>query len=65
MSAATIYRLPIKKAAEAFGISYTRIYEAVTNGDLPAIRFGTRWLVKPDDVEAWIVSNGTSNEVAS
>lgn len=61
----TIYRLPIKKAAEAFGVSYTRIYGAVTDGELPAVRFGTRWLVKPDDVEAWITSNGTSNQVAS
>lgn len=64
MTTETVYRLPIKKAAAAFGISYSTIYKAVTEGDLPAIRFGTRWLVKPDDVEAWIVGNGTSNEVA-
>ena len=64
MTTETVYRLPIKKAAAAFGIGYTRIYEAVTTGDLPAIRFGTRWLVKPEDVETWIVTVGTSNEVA-
>ena len=59
-----VYRLPIKKAAGAFGISYSTIYKAVTEGDLPAVRFGTRWLVKPEDVETWIVTVGTSNEVA-
>lgn len=58
----TVYRLPLKKAAEAFGISYTRIYEGVTNGDLPAVRFGTRWLVTPDDVEAWILANSETNQ---
>lgn len=56
------YRLPIKKAADAFGLSYSLIYRAVVDGDLPAVRFRSRWLVRPEDVEAWITENGTSNQ---
>lgn len=54
MTAATVYRLGLKDAAAAFGVSYTFIYEAVKSGDLPAIRPARSWLVKPDDVEAWL-----------
>lgn len=55
MSATTVYRLGLKDAAAAFGISYTAIYEAVKAGDLPAIRPMRSWLVVPADVEAWLV----------
>lgn len=58
-----VHRLGLKAAAASFGISYSRIYEGVTNGELPAIRFGVRWLVKPEDVEQWITDNGTSNQL--
>ena len=54
MTAPTVYRLGLKDAAAAFGISYTAIYEAVKSGDLPAIRPMRSWLVKPSDVEAWL-----------
>ena len=54
MTTATVYRLGLKDAAAAFGVSYTFIYEAVKSGDLPAIRPARSWLVKPDDVEAWL-----------
>lgn len=60
----TVYYLPIKKAAEAFGVSYSQIYKAVTDGDLVAIQNGTRWLVKPADVDSWLVANSRTNQIA-
>lgn len=62
MSVDKVYRLGLKDAAAAFGISYSRIYEGVTNGELVAVRFGVRWLVKPEDVETWITNNSESNQ---
>ena len=50
------YRLTLKDACRAFGISYTTLYEAVKAGDVAAIRPFRSWLVKPADVEAWLVS---------
>lgn len=54
-TAPTVHRMGLKDACAAFGISYTVLYEAVQAGDVPAIQPMRAWLVKPEDVEAWLV----------
>ena len=49
-------RMTLKQACEDFAISYTAVYEAVRAGDLPAIKPLGSWLVRPEDVEEWLVS---------
>lgn len=55
------YRLPLKVAAAAFGVGYQRLYDAVRADELPALQVGVRWLVRPDDVEAYLQQVGTPN----
>lgn len=55
------YRLPLKEAARGFGVGYMALWTAVKEGELAAIQFKTRWLVRPEDVEDFIVRNGTAN----
>lgn len=57
----TVYRLGLKDAAASFGVGYMAIWQAVKAGDLPALKVGTRWLVKPDDVENYLQRVGTTN----
>ena len=51
----TAHRMNLKDACASFGISYTFLYEAVKAGQVPAIKPARSYLVKPDDVEAWLV----------
>lgn len=60
MSATThapdVYRMSLKDACRAFGVSYTVLYEAVKAGEIAnAIQPMRSWLVRPEDVEAWLV----------
>lgn len=56
-----LFRLPLKVAAAAFGVGYQRLYDAVRADELPALQVGTRWLVRPDDVEEYLQSIGAPN----
>jgi len=42
------------EAARLAGIGRTRLYEAITNGELPSLKLGTRRLIKLADLEAWL-----------
>ena len=53
---ADAYRLTLKDACAKFGISYTTLYEAVKAEDVPAIKPFRSYLVKPDDLDAWLVA---------
>lgn len=57
----TVQRLSLKDAAVQFGVSYTYLYRAVRADELPAVQIGTRWNVRPGDVEHWIVTHGSPN----
>ena len=59
------YRLGLRDAADAFGVSYTAVWRAVRAGELPALQVGRRWLVRPEDVETWLQAIGTPNGAAS
>ena len=42
------------EAAEAIGISRTKIYELLARGDLPSVRIGSSVRVPVDALRAWI-----------
>lgn len=42
------------EAARLAGIGRTRLYEAITNGELPTLKLGSRRLIKLVDLEAWL-----------
>lgn len=52
------------EAAEAIGISRTKAYELIANGELPSVRVGGSVRVPVAELEAWIkakVSGGAAN----
>lgn len=55
------YRMKLKPAAESFGVGYQRLWTAVREAELPALQVGAHWTVRPEDVEAWLLSIGTPN----
>lgn len=61
MSSNDHYRMKLKPAAESFGIGYQKLWTAVREGELPAVQLGTQWLVRPEDIEAWVLEQGTPN----
>lgn len=51
----------VKRVAEYLGVSERTVYERVRSGELPAVRIGRVWRVRPDDVEDWLArSTGAS-----
>lgn len=48
--------LSLKEACARYAVSYTTVYEAVQDGELPAEFARGRWRVDPDDVVAWLRS---------
>ena len=42
------------EAARLIGVGRTRLYEAITSGELPSLKLGTRRLIKLADLEAWL-----------
>lgn len=48
--------MPLKEACRSFGVSYSTIYDAVVNGDLPAEFARGRWRVEPVAVREWLRS---------
>ena len=48
--------LPVKAVASALGLGKTKAYELVACGRLPAVRIGSKILVRTEDLEAYIAS---------
>lgn len=44
----------IRDAMSMFGVKYDLLHDAILAEALPAIRPGKSWLMKPDDVEAFL-----------
>lgn len=42
------------EAARLSGLGRTRLYEAITSGELPSLKIGARRLIKLADLEAWL-----------
>lgn len=42
------------EAARLAGIGRTRLYAAISDGELPSLKLGTRRLIKLVDLEAWL-----------
>ncbi|MGE0044904.1 MAG: helix-turn-helix domain-containing protein [Hyphomonadaceae bacterium] len=42
------------EAARISGLGRTRLYEAITSGELPSLKIGARRLIKMVDLEAWL-----------
>jgi excisionase family DNA binding protein len=59
-----LYR-PIE-AADAIGVSRTRIYQVLASGELPSIRIGTSVRVPADKLREWIdAKSGAGDERSS
>ena len=48
------FSLSPEEVSALTGIGMTRIREAINNGSLVAHKHGTRFIVLPDDVRAWL-----------
>lgn len=48
--------LPVKAVAVALGIGKTTAYELIASGQLPAVRIGSKILVRSQDLEDFIAS---------
>lgn len=44
----------IRRVAEYLGVSERTVYNRLRAGELPAIKVGRLWRVKPSDLEAWL-----------
>lgn len=56
MSATHKRLLKLREAADLFSVSYECLHDAVLAGSMPAIRPSRAWLVKPQDVEDFLVA---------
>lgn len=54
-------RVTLKTAAQAYDVSYQKLWEAVRADQLPAMQHGTRWYVRPEDVAVWFDETSTPN----
>lgn len=55
------YRMPLKDASRSFGVGYQKLWTAVSEGELAGLQIGTRWTVRPEDVEEYLQRIGTPN----
>ncbi len=46
--------LTVNEAVEASGISRTRLYQYMKDGELPVVKLGARTLIRPVDLEKFI-----------
>jgi excisionase family DNA binding protein len=49
----------IARVADHLGVSERTVYNKVRSGDLPAVKVGRLWRVRPSELEAWL-ARGTS-----
>jgi len=57
--------LPLKDAAEQFGVKVSRLRRAAWDGRLAARLIGTQWFVAPSEVARFLAENGRGRESAS
>jgi excisionase family DNA binding protein len=50
--------LTLAQAAALLGVDRGVALSCVRHGTLPAARAGTRWRVRPEDLEAWLEAGG-------
>ena len=48
--------IPVKAVALTLGIGKTKAYELIAAGEIPAVRIGSKILVRNDDIEAYVAS---------
>lgn len=48
--------LKLREAGELFSVPYDLLHDAILEDRLPAIRPSRAWLVKPNDVEAFLLA---------
>jgi len=46
--------ITVKEAAQRLGIGINQAYEACERGQIPCMRFGTRWLIPKAAFEQWL-----------
>lgn len=46
----------VEEASKASGISRTKLYEFISSGELPSVKLGKRRLIRPEALDAWLVS---------
>ncbi|MDP2183765.1 MAG: helix-turn-helix domain-containing protein [Actinomycetota bacterium] len=55
----------IARVAEYLGVTERTVYNKVRGGDLPAVKVGRLWRVRPSDLEAWLSSRATAASPAT
>ena len=50
------------EAARLAGVGRTTLYAALTKGDLPSIKIGTRRLIRVDAIREWLTQNENGSE---
>ncbi|ACT59327.1 helix-turn-helix domain-containing protein [Hirschia baltica] len=45
------------EGAKMAGLGRTKLYEAISSGELPSFRIGTRRLIRVSAIEAWLASH--------
>lgn len=50
--------LSVSEAAERIGVTRQAVQTAITDHRLPAIRIGTRWVIREADVESYVIAPG-------
>ncbi|MFC7290409.1 helix-turn-helix domain-containing protein [Hirschia litorea] len=48
-------------AAKIAGIGRTKLYAALSSGELPSFKIGTRRLIRVSAIEAWLASHETAS----
>lgn len=54
--------MTVKEAAEMLHVSKYYIYNLIDTGDLKAYKIGRRYLVMPEDLDAWIQGQAIKQE---
>ena len=55
----------IARVAEYLGVTERTVYNKVRAGDLPAVKVGRLWRVRPADLEAWLSGTAPTRAGAS
>ena len=48
--------LPVKAVAQTLGIGKTKAYELIAAGQIPAVRIGSKILVRSQDLDVYVAS---------
>lgn len=58
-------RIPCTEAAKRLGLTPAYIRQLCNTGSIPAVKFGRRWFLDIEEVEAWIAENKHLNRTRS